>query len=566
VSPDVIVLKFGSSVLRSEADLPAVGHEIYRWTRAGYRVIAVVSAMGKATDDLLAQAARLTSSPAPFATAELLATGERVSAALLGIALDRAGILARVLNPREIGLTVAGDPLDSELSSVDVGRLRQQLRDYPVLIVPGFFGTDEAGRTHLLGRGGSDLTAVFLAAQLGGRCRLLKDVDGVYDSDPSVPRAGRMQRRFETLSYRDALRVAGRLIQPKAVRYLQEQGASVEVAALTRGFESKVQNGESRYAGSLSERPPMKTVLLGLGTVGLGVYQRLLANPDHFVVTGCLVRNRAKYESIVVSSDRIYTDPARVQELCKDCDLVIDALPGTEPSQELISWFSLRGAHVVSANKTVIAAHGTALKARGSEAGGSLRYSAAVGGAAPFLELVERVASQRAIASVAAVLNGTCNFMADRCGSGGEYAAAIEDAQAKGFAEADPADDLSGRDAERKLRILCQHAWGRAPKTILLVPFDEEVARLAKAVAERGERLRQVARAALDEGDLRAQVTFEAVKSASLFGSLNREWNGLQVTDSAGEIHSVTGRGAGRWPTTEAVMADLFDLHREVTA
>jgi homoserine dehydrogenase len=187
---EIIVLKFGSSVLRTDADLPNAVHEIYRWVRRGYRIVAVVSAVGEATDQLLGLARGLSSTPESFATAELLATGERASAALLGIALDRAGVPARVLNPREIGLTVSGSPLDSELVSVDVERLRGLLAEHPVLVVPGFFGTDDAGRTHLLGRGGSDLSAVFLAHVLGARCRLIKDkwcVDRNVEQPPRSP-------------------------------------------------------------------------------------------------------------------------------------------------------------------------------------------------------------------------------------------------------------------------------------------------------------------------------------------------------------------------------------------
>ena len=182
---NLIVLKFGSSVLRSADDLPGVVHEIYRYYREGRQVLAVVSAIGRTTEDLLRLAKDLSSNPEPWATAELLATGERTSAALLGIALDRIGVPARVVNPREIGLEIAGSPMDGEPVAVDTSHVHELLRESPVLVVPGFFGTSREGRTQLLGRGGSDFTAVFLAAALNARCRLLKDVDGVYESDPA---------------------------------------------------------------------------------------------------------------------------------------------------------------------------------------------------------------------------------------------------------------------------------------------------------------------------------------------------------------------------------------------
>jgi homoserine dehydrogenase len=174
---NIVVLKFGSSVLRSAADLPAAVHEIYRWYRDGARILAVVSAIGDTTEQLLMQARQLSPIPDPFAAAQLLATGERTSAALLGVALVRAGVPARVVDPREIGLKVSGSPLDSEPDSVNAERLLSMLHQYPVLVLPGFFGHTEDGSLHLLGRGGSDLSAVFLSNALRAqRCRLLKDL------------------------------------------------------------------------------------------------------------------------------------------------------------------------------------------------------------------------------------------------------------------------------------------------------------------------------------------------------------------------------------------------------
>jgi aspartokinase len=158
---EVVVLKFGSSVLGSRADLLNAVHEIYRWYRDGSGVIVVVSAIGKATETLLEQSRELSESPEPWATAELLATGERTSAALLGLALDRAGVPARVVNPREIGFEVEGAALDGEPVAVNTELMRKLLRQFPVLVVPGFFGTDAAGRTQLLGPGRFGLDSSF---------------------------------------------------------------------------------------------------------------------------------------------------------------------------------------------------------------------------------------------------------------------------------------------------------------------------------------------------------------------------------------------------------------------
>jgi len=166
------------------------------------------------------------------------------------------------------------------------------------------------------------------------------------------------------------------------------------------------------------------------------------------------------------------------------------------------------------------------------------------------------------IASIAAVLNGTCNFVLDACAAGASLEDAVHEAQREGFAESDAAEDLCGRDAERKLRILSRHAFRAEPDRIEVQVLDGAVARKAREVALSSRGLRQIARARQEGGRVRAQVTFEMVEADSLFGRLTREWNALEVVDAAGTAYRTSGRGAGRWPTTEAVLADLFDLHR----
>jgi homoserine dehydrogenase len=554
----IVVLKFGSSVLRTRADLPGVVHEIYRWYRDGARVIAVVSAIGDTTEQLIRQSRELAATPEPWATAELLATGERTSAALLGISLDRAGIPARVVNPREIGLEVSGEPLDGEPVAINPKHVRELVAEYPVLVVPGFFGTDASGRTQLLGRGGSDLTAVFLSVSLGAeRCRLLKDVDGVYESDPAVGNS--RPRRFTALNYTDALRVAGKLIQPKAVAFLQSHQARAEVAALAFPYQSAVHDGETELAHGVSS-PPCNVVILGLGTVGFGVYQRLLSFPQAFRVLGALVRDRAKHEDAGVPSELLHTSDDTLRNL--QPTLVIDALSGVEPSGSLIESYIAQGIDVVSANKAAIAARGPSLERLAQTSGAVLRCAAAVGGSTPMLERVNGVRARGEIESITAVLNGTCNFVLDRCAEGKALEDAVAEAQRCGFAEADPSDDLSGRDAGRKLKILAWQGFGAALETVSLQALTENVARRAKEVARAGMKLRQIARVSRKSGGVSAAVEFEPVQCESLFGKLSGEWNGLQVNYANGESVALRGRGAGRWPTTESIMADALDIVR----
>lgn len=553
---DIIVLKFGSSVLRSRAHLPAAVHEIYHWYRAGWRVVAIVSAIGNATETLLGEARALAIDPEPDATAELLATGERHSAALLGIALDRAGVKAKVVDPREIGLTTAGSALDSEPVAVDRACLHRLLDRAAVLVVPGFFGYGDHGQLQLLGRGGSDLSAVYLANELGARrCRLVKDVDGVYERDPALAAAS-PTRRFVTLGYDEAIERAGKLIQPKAVRFLERHGGSAEVAGIARAYESTVGTQERALVPAVKV-PPLSVLILGMGTVGCGVYQRLHAMREQFHILGALVRNRDKHSG-EVPLELLHDSPDEVSRLRPD--VIVDALPGLEPSLALVRHFLSRGVHVVSANKTLIAHAGVELGALAAAHGASLVYSAAVGGSVPMIETLSRDKANGGIRAIAGVLNGTCNYVLDRCAAGLSLDDAVREAQQCGFAEADPSEDLSGRDAARKLRILARQAFQQELTTIEMEALDNAALTRARTTLRASESLRIIARARRAGDQLLGQVRLEAVAADDAFAQTRNEWNRLSVNYENGAEIAVSGRGAGRWPTTEAVMADLLDL------
>ncbi len=200
----LVVLKFGSSVLGTERDYAAAVAGIQRHLQRGERVLAVVSALKGATDRLLADAHFFGPEPEPAATASLLATGESASAARLALALNAAGVEAALLDPGAIGLTTHGPLLDADPVSVNADAVRRGLEHSGAAVVAGFYGRDSAGGYALFGRGGSDLTALFLAHRLGARsCRLVKDVEGVFEHDPGA--GGRAPRRYEQLSWDDAL-------------------------------------------------------------------------------------------------------------------------------------------------------------------------------------------------------------------------------------------------------------------------------------------------------------------------------------------------------------------------
>ncbi len=241
------VLKFGSSVLPTEDHLGIAVREIQYWTSRGHRVIAVVSAMGDATDRLLDRArkdANTSGHADECATAALLATGEATTAALLGLALAKAGTPASVLDAAAIGLRTEGPILDSRAVDLDRGAVHRALARRSALVVPGFLGRDEHGQTTLLGRGGSDLTALFLAGELfADQCVLLKDVDGLYDRDPSEDPVN--ARRYLRANYEDVLQLTGGIVQHKAVRYARDRRTQFTVSAPGRFDGSLIWGGDT---------------------------------------------------------------------------------------------------------------------------------------------------------------------------------------------------------------------------------------------------------------------------------------------------------------------------------
>ncbi len=237
----IVVLKFGSSVLCSELDLPNVVEEIRRWTDAGHRVVAVVSAIGDTTDTLLTLAKSFGENINDHSVAALLATGEATSAALLSLALDRAGIACTILDENRLGLRTHGAVLNSEPVEINAAEVHRVFEQTLVIVAPGFAGRLPDGSLSLLGRGGSDLTAVFIAQKIeANRCRLVKDVDGIFEFDPATSEAA--PRQFKTLTWQEAIEIGGGIVQPKAIDFAAQHLFPVEVAALNADFPTLICN------------------------------------------------------------------------------------------------------------------------------------------------------------------------------------------------------------------------------------------------------------------------------------------------------------------------------------
>ncbi|MDZ4365075.1 MAG: homoserine dehydrogenase, partial [Brevundimonas sp.] len=185
-----------------------------------------------------------------------------------------------------------------------------------------------------------------------------------------------------------------------------------------------------------------------------------------------------------------------------------------------------------------------------------LLYSAAVGGGSPMIETLRRARAAGPVAGFEAVLNGTVNFMLDRLSQGDGFDAALDAAKRAGFAEEDSSSDLEGLDAAAKVRLLAFEAFGTAPEA-------DAIARdvLGPDFVPAGP-VRQISVCRRDGETLSARVGLDAEPSDALFLDLNGERNALKVYGEDGRVWRCRGRGAGRWPTTESVLADVGDILR----
>jgi homoserine dehydrogenase len=555
----ITVLKFGSSVLRDEADLAKAVQEIYRWVRTGQRVVAVVSAIGSTTDALLSRAQSFGSGLNDEAVATLVATGEATSSALLALALERAGLHSVIADEVRLGLKTKGPVLNAEPCTVDAGKVYGLLEKASVAVVPGFLGRQQDGTISLLGRGGSDLTAAFLAHQLKAeRCRLIKDVDGIFECDPAD--AKRNPRRFKTVTWDEVLAIGGGIVQPRAIEFAQRVQLNIEVASLNSEAPTCICAGAASFCKESVNEKRLRVGLLGAGTVGLGVYRNLVVHPEMFEVVRVGVRHLEREDGIPRAL--LMQNPWEV--IGSECDLVIELIGGVSPAKELIEAALESGKHVITANKLVISRYGKHLRAAAEEAGVKLLYSAAVGGAVPMLENVARIARATGIRTLQGVINGTTNYILDRLAEGLTAREALLEAQRLGFAEQDPTSDLDGSDAAHKLALLAQTAFGTwlSLADVERIGIEQLDSAGVEAAARSGHAVRLVATLSHDGRQVRARVAPQLVANDHPFAQTHSENNCLAIESRVGEITHVRGKGAGRWPTAVSVMADLCDIHR----
>ena len=226
----IVVQKYGGSSVATAEKYRRVARRIAWKKQQGYDVVVVVSAPGDMTDDLIERTRGITRTPSAREMDVLLATGEQVSIALLSMALHELGVPAVSLTGPQAGFQTDDNHRTAKIRNIDTARLKQELAAGKAVIVAGFQGLDQNGDITTLGRGGSDASAIALAAYLEAEaCQIFTDVDGVYSADPRlVPTAGRL----DEIAYDEILELAAagsQVMQLRSVEFAKQYGVEFEV-------------------------------------------------------------------------------------------------------------------------------------------------------------------------------------------------------------------------------------------------------------------------------------------------------------------------------------------------
>lgn len=226
----LIVQKYGGTSVGSIERIHRVAERVERAQKDGHQVVVVLSAMSGETDRLLKLAHEATNSPDERELDMLLSTGERVTIALLAMELRGRGVNARSFTGRQVGIHTDSAHTKARISRVTAERITEALAAGVIPVVAGFQGINASSDVTTLGRGGSDLTAVALAAALkADRCIIYTDVDGVYTADPNIVPAA---RRLEKISYEEMLEMASlgaKVLQSRSVEFAAKYSVPVEV-------------------------------------------------------------------------------------------------------------------------------------------------------------------------------------------------------------------------------------------------------------------------------------------------------------------------------------------------
>lgn len=345
--------------------------------------------------------------------------------------------------------------------------------------------------------------------------------------------------------------------------------------------KSSKKNSSKKQSVSRVGEGILRVGLLGLGTVGSGVAEILMRHADliaqrtgmRLKIVRAFVRNARKKRSGAAGHVPLTTDPLKVVA-GNDIDIVVELLGGIEPAYSLMMSALRNGKAVVTANKAVVALHGSELFRAAELASTDVYFEGAVAGGVPIIRTLREGLAADRITQVCGILNGTTNFILSKMREGQSYDEALREAQRLGFAEADPTLDVNGRDAADKLAILTQLAFG-THVTAKDIPTDG-ITELTPQVLADAEQLgyriklvamaRRVAPAGSKKEKLEVGVHPSMVPVGSALSSVPDSQNAIAIRSDALGATLYQGAGAGSLPTGSAVVGDLIEAARNMKA
>ena len=321
---------------------------------------------------------------------------------------------------------------------------------------------------------------------------------------------------------------------------------------------------------------PIQVGILGLGTVGSGVFEVLLRNQEEIrrragrgiEVTMVHRRDLAKAQAVVGDVAQVVAD-ARTIIANPDIEIVVELIGGCGLARELVLEAIAAGKHVVTANKALLAVHGTEIFAAASAKGVMVAFEAAVAGGIPIIKALREGLTANRIQWIAGIINGTTNFiLSEMRDKGLDFGVVLKEAQRLGYAEADPTFDIEGVDAAHKVTLMSAIAFG------IPVQFDkayvEGITKLSAAdikyAEQLGYRIKLLGITKRTAQGIELRVHPSLVPTKRLIANVEGAMNAVVVNGDAVGTTLYYGKGAGSEPTASAVIADLVDITRLHTA
>jgi homoserine dehydrogenase len=321
---------------------------------------------------------------------------------------------------------------------------------------------------------------------------------------------------------------------------------------------------------------PIKVGLLGLGTVGSGTFNVLKRNQEEIMrragraieITMVAVRNVERAKEIVNGEVEIVTDGNLVVNH-PDIDIVVELIGGNDIAKDLVLKAIANGKHVVTANKALIAKHGNEVFKAAQDKGVMVAFEAAVAGGIPIIKALREGLTANRIQWIAGIINGTTNFiLSEMRDKGLDFATVLKQAQALGYAEADPTFDIEGIDAAHKLTIMASIAFG------IPTQFDkayiEGITKLEATDIEYAEqlgyRIKLLGITKRSEAGIELRVHPTLIPEKRLIANVEGAMNAVLVQGDAVGATLYYGKGAGSEPTASSVIADVVDITRLATA